>query len=128
MKHIFTIAAISDIHTNKYPIKKDFFDSVNDVAELLIIGGDMNNGKDEEVNHFLDLISGIQIPILVILGNHDYDSGDPQKIKNVLLKNPLIRVLDGEYAEYNLNGKRVGIAGAKGYEWNGMVEDGTFSG
>lgn len=115
MKPLFTAAAISDIHVNKYPLQKDFFDRVNDAADLLIIGGDMNDGKKEEVEHFLDLISSVQIPIAVIFGNHDCDAGSVKKIGEILSKNTLIRVLDGEYAEYELNGKRVGIAGAKGY-------------
>lgn len=115
MEPVFTIAAISDIHTNKYPLQKDFFDRVNDVADLSIIGGDMNNGKKEEVEHFLGLISGVRVPIVIIFGNHDCDAEDLDRTRKTLLANQLVKVLDGEYAEYELNGKRVGIAGAKGY-------------
>ncbi len=115
MKPVFSIAAVSDIHVNKYPIQKDFFDHVNDTADLLIIGGDMNDGKKKEVEHFLDLVSGVQVPIIVVFGNHDYDADDVDGIKEMLLGNPSIKVLDGEYAEYELNGKKVGIGGAKGY-------------
>lgn len=115
MKPILTIAAISDIHVNKYPIEKGFFERVNDTADLLIIGGDMNNGKDEEVEHFLDLVSGVRIPIVLVFGNHDCDTDNIEGIKEMLLKNPLIKILDGEYVEYELNGKRLGIAGTKGF-------------
>lgn len=115
MNPLFTIAAISDIHVNKYPIQMGFFSGVNDAADLLIIGGDMNDGKHEDVEHFLDLVSDVRIPIVVIFGNHDCDAGDVEKIKEMLLKNSLITVLDGEYIEYTLNGKKLGIAGTKGY-------------
>ncbi len=115
MKPVFTIAAVSDIHVNKYPIQKDFFNRVNDNANLFIIGGDMNNGKKEEVEHFLDLVSGIRIPMIVVFGNHDCDTDNIEGIKEMLLKNPLIKILDGEYVEYELNGKRLGIAGTKGF-------------
>ncbi len=115
MKPIFTIAAISDIHVEKYPLTKGFFDDVNGNANLLIIGGDMNNGKEGEVKLFLDLVSGVEIPIVVIFGNHDCDAGDMEGIKTMLSANPRIKILDGEYVEYEFSGSRVGIAGTKGY-------------
>ncbi|MGK2849053.1 MAG: metallophosphoesterase family protein [Minisyncoccota bacterium] len=115
MKPVFTIAAVSDIHVNKYPLQKDFFNRVNNNANLLIIGGDMNNGKKEEVEHFLDLVSGVRIPMTVVFGNHDCDTDNIEGIKEMLLKNPLIKILDGEYVEYELNEKRLGIAGTKGF-------------
>ena len=115
MKPLFTIAAISDIHVNKYPLQKDFFDCVNENADLFLIGGDMNDGKEEEVEYFLELVSGVRIPMVVIFGNHDCDAGDVKKIGEMLSKNVLIGVLDGQYVEYNLNGKRLGIAGTKGF-------------
>lgn len=115
MKPLFTIAAVSDIHVDKYPFEKKFFEQVNDSADLLLIGGDMNNGKNEEIRLFLDLIADVKIPIVVVFGNHDCDAGDTEAIKRTLLSNPLIRVLDGEYAEYVVRGKTLGIAGTKGY-------------
>jgi Icc-related predicted phosphoesterase len=115
MKPLFTIAAISDIHVDKYSLRKDFFDRVNDVADLLLIGGDMNNGEEKDVRTFLQLLSGVQIPIVITFGNHDCDAGDTEKIRDILLSNVLVQVLDGEYAEYAVNGKIVGIAAAKGY-------------
>ena len=115
MKPVFTVAAISDIHVEKYPIQKDFFSHVNGNADLLIIGGDMNNGKEKEVQLFLELISDIRIPVVVVFGNHDCDAGSVEKIKKMLSINPLIKILDGEYVEYELNGKLLGIAGTKGY-------------
>ena len=115
MKLLFTLAAISDIHIDKYPLESDFFNRVNKKADLLIIGGDINNGKEAEVNHFLDLIYGVKIPIIIIFGNHDCDAGSLEKIKMLLSANPLIRVLDGGYVKFELKGKTLGIAGTKGY-------------
>lgn len=57
----------------------------------------------------------MKIPIVVVFGNHDCDAGDTETIKRMLLSNPLIRVLDGEYAEYVVRGKTIGVAGTKGY-------------
>lgn len=115
MKRLFTVAAISDIHIDKYSLKKSYFDSLIDNADIFLIGGDMNNGKKEEVRSFLELISNINIPIVVIFGNHDCDARDLREIKNELAQNKLIKVLDGGYVEFRLGGKRVGVAGVKGY-------------
>ncbi len=111
----FTIAAISDIHIEKYSIEESFFNNVNGNADLLVVGGDMNNGKDEEVNLFLKLVSNVRVPIVVIFGNHDCDANNLIKIKERLSENPLIKILDGEYTEYVLHEKILGIAGVKGY-------------
>jgi len=115
MKPAFTLAAISDIHVNKYPIQQGFFDSVNENADILLIGGDMNDGEPEEVEHFLQLVSGVTIPIIVIFGNHDCSSDNIARIKDTLSKNSLIKVLDGDYVEFNVNNKSIGIAGAKAF-------------
>lgn len=115
MESKFTIAATSDIHINKYPIKKEFFNSVNEHADILLIGGDITDGELGQVKHFLDLVSEVTIPMVVILGNHDCSSDNELMIKNLLAKNSLIKFLDGEYAEYDLHGNKVGIAATKGF-------------
>ncbi len=115
MQPKFTLATISDIHINKYSIEKGFFDAVNEHADLLLIGGDITDGEPGQVERFLYLISGVTIPMVVILGNHDYSTDNELMIKNLLAKNRLIKFLDGEYAEYDLQGSKVGIAAAKGF-------------
>jgi len=115
MKPEITIAAISDIHVNKYSIQEEFFEQVNEVAEILLIGGDMNDGESKEVENFLQLVSRVTIPMVVIFGNHDVSSNNQENIREVLSQNPLIQVLDGEYFELTVKNKRIGIAGAKGF-------------
>ncbi|MFZ1736180.1 MAG: metallophosphoesterase, partial [Candidatus Moraniibacteriota bacterium] len=107
-KPLFTVAAISDIHVEKYPLSRGFFDHVNGHADILVIGGDMNNGKNDEVRHFLDLVSGVKLPIVIIFGNHDCDTGDIDSVKEMLSTNSRMRILDGEYAEYELGGQKLG--------------------
>ncbi len=115
MQPKFTLAATSDIHINKYPIEKGFFDAVNEHADLLLIGGDITDGEPGQVERFLDLVLGVTIPMVIILGNHDCSSDNERMIKNLLVKNRLIKFLDGEYAEYDLRGNKVGIAAVKGF-------------
>lgn len=116
MKKLFTIAATSDFHLEKYTIAENYFSNIDKVADLLLIGGDMNNGKKEEVEYFLKFISKVKIPILIILGNHDCHSRKPVEIKRQLLAgNKLIKILDGNYQKFNFQGKTVVVSGVKGY-------------
>jgi len=39
---LFTIAAVSDIHVEKYVLEKEFFESVNEKADLFLVGGDIS--------------------------------------------------------------------------------------
>lgn len=115
MKPTITIAATSDIHANKYSIKKQFFNQVNNTADLLLIAGDMNDGKEEQVKHFLSLVSNVKIPIVIVFGSHDANENSLGKIRRLLMKNTHITILEGEYVEYKFRGIRIGIAGAKGF-------------
>jgi Icc-related predicted phosphoesterase len=120
MKPIFTIAATSDIHVDKYNFEKKFFPQVNDSADLLLIAGDISNGKVDQVERFLSLISRVKIPIVVVFGGHDANENNLEEVRTLLLKNPQITVLEEEYVEYKVNDIRVGISGAKGL-WGGFA-------
>ncbi len=115
MKPLFTIAAVSDLHVNKYSLGNDFFRHVNENADLLVVGGDIGDGKEEEIKLFLELVVNLKIPIVVIFGNHDCDSDNLEDLKKMLKKNSLLTVLDGECETYDLRGRKLGIFGIKGY-------------
>lgn len=116
MKPILTIAATSDIHINKNNIESKFFNQVNDTADLFLIAGDISNGGEKQVKHFLSLVSGIRIPMSIIFGGHDANENNLKKIQKLITENNHgIKVLEGGYVEYKINNTRVGIAGAKGF-------------
>src|SRR4029079_15529761 len=54
--------------------------------------------------------SSVRIPILTVLGNHDYQSDQQEEIKHILI-DAGIRVLDGEATVI----QGVGFAGTKGF-------------
>lgn len=116
MKKLFTVAAISDLHLEKYPIDDKYFNGIEEKADILLIGGDMNNGRKEEVDYFLKIISKVSIPILVVFGNHDCDNRSLFEVKKQLLKgNSLIKILDGTYQKFNFQGRTLIVSGSKGY-------------
>ena len=52
----------------------------------------------------------MKIPILAVLGNHDYESGNAEEVKKILTE-ARVRVLDGDAVEIH----GVGFAGVKGF-------------
>ena len=78
---------------------------------MLLLCGDLTDyGTAEEAHVLAEELAAVAVPIVGVLGNHDYESGTPEAVCETLTKAG-VRMLDGEAIE--LHG--VGIAGAKGF-------------
>lgn len=107
------IAAMGDVHCTKGSQGKlqPLFMQAASEADVLVLCGDLTDyGTPEETQILVQELSGIRIPILAVLGNHDFESGTPEVVVNGL-QDAGVKVLDGEACE--LCG--VGFAGAKGF-------------
>lgn len=107
------IAAVSDIHVRDTDKGKwvDFFKRVSHDARVLIICGDLTDTGDEnEAQVLAEELKACTIPIVAVLGNHDYEKGRHKLIRSILQKEGM-HVLDGEAVI--LEG--VGFAGVKGF-------------
>ncbi|PYR65882.1 MAG: metallophosphoesterase [Acidobacteria bacterium] len=82
------------------------------VAEALVIAGDLTDyGHPEEARALVkDLTTTARIPIVAVLGNHDFESGAEQEIRQILV-DAGVQVLDGDSCEVN----GIGFAGVKGF-------------
>jgi Icc-related predicted phosphoesterase len=80
-------------------------------ADVLVLCGDLTDyGLAEEARVLVkELAAAKSAPIVAVLGNHDYESGEPDKVK-AILGEAGVTVLDGEACEID----GVGFAGAKG--------------
>ena len=56
----------------------------------------------------------MQVPIVAILGNHDYDCNKENEVRKVLERKG-VTVLEGESVTIPVNGKTLGIAGTTGF-------------
>ncbi len=111
-KNSIQIAAVGDIHfgSNGH-IPLPVFSELAAGADILLLCGDLtDHGLPEEAHGLVKELSRIEIPMLAVLGNHDYESGREQAVKDILCDRG-IKVLDGDACE--LFG--VGFAGAKGF-------------
>jgi Icc-related predicted phosphoesterase len=106
-------AAVGDIHVQKDSAGtlRNLFAQAADEADALLLCGDLTDyGTAEEVKVLVEELGAIHIPVVAVLGNHDYESGTPEVVAEALTQAG-VRVLDGAACEI----EGVGIAGVKGF-------------
>lgn len=107
------IAAIADIHVKESDKGKwvECFQSVSEQADVLLICGDLtDHGKEEEALVLAEELTACTIPVVAVLGNHDYERDQHESICHAL-KQRNVHLLDGEAVTIH----EVGFAGVKGF-------------
>jgi Icc-related predicted phosphoesterase len=107
------IAAAADIHLRPERRESNVraFSAVNDLAELLVIAGDFtNHGMQDEMLECLRVFEHIHVPIVAVMGNHDYESGHQDELAG-MLRVAGVHLLDGQGIEID----GVGFGGTKGF-------------
>ena len=108
------IAAVSDVHYGKQSqgMLQSLFSQIAERADVLVMPGDLTDyGLAEEARVLArDLTACVKIPIVAVLGNHDFESDQADEIVRVL-SDAGVHMLDGDSVE--LQG--VGFAGVKGF-------------
>src|ERR1700731_2248853 len=113
-KQTTRLAAVGDLHVKKTSqgALQPLLRPVNAQADILLLCGDLTDyGLPEEAQILAEELSAaVTIPIVAVLGNHDYESGQHVEVCRILTAAG-VKVLDGE--AFELQG--TGIAGAKGF-------------
>jgi Icc-related predicted phosphoesterase len=108
------IAAMSDVHYSRTSqgLLQGVFSQVTERADVLVIAGDLTDyGLADEARVLArDLTTIVKIPVVAVLGNHDYESGEEALVREILV-DAGVHMLDGDAVE--LHG--VGFAGVKGF-------------
>jgi Icc-related predicted phosphoesterase len=108
------IAALGDLHYGKTSqgSLQSLLALVSQAADILLICGDLTDyGHPEEAQLLAkELNTGLKIPIITVLGNHDYESGQAKEVAQIF-EAVGIKVLDGEACEV----LGIGFAGVKGF-------------
>jgi len=108
------IAAVGDLHVQKRDSGRfnTLFSEINRVADILLLAGDLTHtGDAREAAVLLESLKYCGIPIICVLGNHDYEKGQEKAIKECLRQHEQVQILDGEGVVV----KGIGIAGIKGF-------------
>ena len=108
------VAALGDLHYSRgsQNALQPWIRTVADHAEILVLCGDLTDygrvDEAEELAH--ELAASVPVPIVAVLGNHDYESGRPDAVA-AALQSVGVHVLDGDTCEVH----GVGFAGVKGF-------------
>lgn len=107
------VAAVGDVHCNKGSSGKlqGLFGAVKSHADVLLLCGDLTQeGRPEEALVLAGELQPAEVPVLAVLGNHDFEADAPKAVTEILEAAGVV-VLDGGTWEQD----GVGFAGIKGF-------------
>jgi Icc-related predicted phosphoesterase len=115
VKDVVRVAAIADLHYGRTAPQgslQPLFSQISDTSDVLVICGDLTDyGLVEEARALTrEITTGIKIPVVAVLGNHDYESGQQEEIKKIFVDAGVV-LLDGDTTEIH----GIGFAGVKGF-------------
>jgi Icc-related predicted phosphoesterase len=111
------IAAVGDIHVGPDSVERTAagLRHVHERAEVLLLAGDLTRcGDPREADLVVDVLRGVEVPVVAVLGNHDHHADRQDEVIRVL-EDSGVRMLDRSSTIVDLDGVRVGIAGARGF-------------
>lgn len=108
-----TVAAIGDLHVTEDSVApyRELFAEISRTADVLVLCGDLTNfGKTTEAEILAEDLRTCDIPVVGVLGNHDFECGQPEEVTRILHEAGMT-VLDEQAIEID----GVGFAGVKGF-------------
>lgn len=108
------IAAVADVHYGKHSrgALLEVFEQISQQADVFLLCGDLTDyGLAEEAHELVaDLRAAVRVPMIGVLGNHDFESGQAEQVRQVLEEGG-VTMLDGEAVEIG----GAGFAGVAGF-------------
>lgn len=107
------VAALSDIHYAKTSagLMAPLFSEIAETADVLLLGGDLTDyGAPEEARILGKDLAQVKIPVVAVLGNHDFEADQQDEITRIL-GDVGVHMLDGDVWEF----RGVGFAGIRGF-------------
>jgi Icc-related predicted phosphoesterase len=111
------IAAVGDIHVaeDSHGRLRPHWMNLDAHADVLLLAGDLTNlGNRAQAEVLADELRDLPVPVVAVLGNHDYHAGAPDAVRRALEAIGIV-VLEGESVTLDIAGCKLGIAGAKGF-------------
>jgi Icc-related predicted phosphoesterase len=111
------VAAAGDIHASagERDRVREAFERVAEQADLILLAGDLTqHGQVDEVCVVADACRELEVPVVAVLGNHDWHSDRPADLRRELAEAGVV-VLERSHTITRVCGVSVGIAGVKGF-------------
>jgi Icc-related predicted phosphoesterase len=116
-ERVVRIAAAGDVHAGgpgDERLAAAFAEAGRD-SDLILLAGDLTlHGEPEEAASLAAAVRGLETPIAAVLGNHDWHANRRDEVVAALIAGG-IRLLDREWAVFDVAGTEVGIVGVKGF-------------
>lgn len=111
---VLRVGAVADVHYGRDgdPGLRSLFERAAGLVDVLLLGGDLTDfGRPEEAELLArDLTLAVGVPVLAVLGNHDFEGGKEKEVA-AAIRAAGAKVLDGDGCEV----RGVGFAGVKGF-------------
>jgi Icc-related predicted phosphoesterase len=114
---MISVAAVGDVHLapDVRGRIRPHLDRIGEHADVLLLAGDLTrHGTIPEAEVVAAEFADLGIPVVAVLGNHDYQCDMPGEI-TALLRASGMTVLEGTGVVLDLPGGRLGVAGSKGF-------------
>ena len=111
------VAAVGDVHLDADVLGRyrPALEHLGDKADLLLLAGDLTrHGTADEAQCVAREFGGLAVPVIAILGNHDYHCDQQDEVTKVL-QDADITVLECTGTVLRVGDVRVGVAGTKGF-------------
>jgi uncharacterized protein len=117
MAKTIRVAAAGDIHAGSGDRDRvrEAFRRVEAQADLVLLAGDLTqHGQVDEICAVADACRELEVPVVAVLGNHDWQSDRPGDLRRALAEAG-VTVLERSHTILRVCGVSVGIAGVKGF-------------
>lgn len=111
--NVVRLAALADIHysKNSQGSFQPLFAQIAEAADVLALCGDLTDyGLADEARILAKDLTPINIPVVGVLGNHDYEASEEEEISKILA-DVGVHMLDGDTWEFH----GIGFAGVRGF-------------
>ncbi|MFJ9825049.1 metallophosphoesterase [Streptomyces sp. NPDC101160] len=114
---VVRVAAVGDVHLGQdcRGLLRPALSVLPECADLLLLAGDLTrHGTAEEAAVVVEEVRDAGVPVVAVLGNHDYHSGQEAEVSQVL-RDGGVSVLEGDAVVVKVAEHKVGVAGTKGF-------------
>jgi Icc-related predicted phosphoesterase len=114
---VIRVAAVADVHLDQDVVGRfrPALEELPEHADVLLLGGDLTrHGTVSEARCVAVEFGGLGVPVIAVLGNHDYHCDQVPEVIEVLSEAGIV-VLEGTSSIVDTPGGRLGVAGVKGF-------------
>lgn len=111
------IAATGDVHFDRSSRGRlsRYWHELNHKASAFLVAGDLTQvGTEDEIKALADDLAECPVPVITVLGNHDYHSDREDRVREIL-ENAKVKVLERSSTIIHVQDVSIGIYGLKGF-------------